>query len=103
MTPELLGQLERLAALNIEILPTTEIPSHFVLTRGEAVVLVERRAEGFGAIGSPGALSEKGGFAALVERQGRPFFIAKGEEREASEAEAAQVRQLYQDLKEALR
>ncbi len=101
MNPKLLAQLERLAASGIQILPVAEIASHFVLERKGCVVLVERLAGGFGAAGSPGALSENG-FAALVQRDGRDWFIGKKESREATEAEAAEARLLYRELREIL-
>jgi hypothetical protein len=101
VNPKLLAQLERLAASGIQILPVPEIASHFVLERKGCVVLVERREDGFGAVGSPGALSEKG-FAALVQRDGRDWFIGRNESREATENEAAEARGLYRDLREIL-
>ena len=101
MNPKLLAQLERLAASGIQILPVPEIASHFVLERKGCVVLVERREDGFGSAGSPGALSEKG-FAALVQRDGRDWFIGRNESREATEAEAAEARGLYRDLRAIL-
>ena len=101
MNPKLLVQLERLAASGIQILPVPEIASHFVLERNGCVVLVERREDGFGAIGSPGALSDQG-FAALVQRDGRDWFIGRNESREATESEAAEARGLYRDLREIL-
>jgi hypothetical protein len=101
VNPKLLVQLERLAASRIQILPVPEIASHFVLERNGCVVLVERREDGFGAIGSPGALSDQG-FAALVQRDGRDWFIGRNESREATESEAAEARGLYRDLREIL-
>jgi hypothetical protein len=101
VNPKLLAQLERIASSGIQILPVPEIASHFVLERGGCAVLVERREDGFGAIGSPGSLSDKG-FAALVQRDGRDWFIGKGESREATEAEAEEVRGLYRDLRAIL-
>jgi hypothetical protein len=101
VNPKLLAQLERIASSGIQILPVPEIASHFVLERGGCAVLVERREDGFGAIGSPGSLSDKG-FAALVQRDGRDWFIGKGESREATDTEAAEARRLYRDLREIL-
>lgn len=104
MDAELLAKLERVAALDISLLAAPEVTSHFLFTRDGAVVLVERRGEGFGAVGSPGMLSDRGGgFAALVERGGRTLFISKGEEREALPGEAERARRLFTDLKTALR
>jgi hypothetical protein len=101
MNPRLLAQLERIASSGIQILPVPEIATHFVLERNGCVVLVERLEDGFGAIGSPGSLSEKG-FSALVQRDGRDWFIGKGESRAATEAEAEEVRGLYRDLRAIL-
>jgi hypothetical protein len=101
VNPKLLAQLERIASSGIQILPVPEIASYFVLERNGCVVLVERREDGFGAIGSPGSLSEKG-FAALVVRDGRDWFIGKNESREARVSEAAEARGLYRDLQAIL-
>ena len=101
MNPKLLAQLERIAASGIQILPVAEIASYFVLERRGCVVLVERREDGFGSAGSPGALSEKG-FAALVQRDGHDWFIGKNESREATATEAEEARRLYRDLREIL-
>jgi hypothetical protein len=101
VNPKLLAQLERIASSSIQILPVPEIASHFVLERNGCAVLVERRENGFGAIGSPGSLSDKG-FSALVQRDGRDWFIGKNELRAATESEAAEARRLYRDLREIL-
>ena len=101
LTPELLAQFERLSAADIQILPTPEVTSHFVLERGGFVVLVERRDEGFGAVGSPGLLDDAG-FAVLVARDGGDAFVGKGNLRAASAEEAATARKLYRDLREIL-
>lgn len=101
MSPELLAQLERIASAGIQILPVPEISSHFVLERNGCVVLVERRVDGFGGIGSPGSLSDRG-FAALVLRDGRDWFIGKNESREATASEADEARRLYRELREIL-
>lgn len=103
MTPDVLIQLQKIAAAGIEIIPAPQTPSHFLFSRDGCVVLVERRGEGFGAIGSPGLLSEHGGFAALVQRDGESWFVAKGEERPAQPGEAEAARRLFTDLKSALR
>jgi hypothetical protein len=99
MTPEILAQLEALAAAGIRILPAPGVSSHFILERDGCVVLVERRGGGFGAAGSPGSLTAAGGFAALVDRGGAPWFVGKGESREASPEEAARARRLYADVR----
>lgn len=101
MDERLLGQLERLAGAGIQLLPTPELPHHFVFERAGCVVLVERRDGGFGGIGSPGALTERG-FEALVERGGGPVFVFKGEERRATAGEAEAARSLLRDVRQAL-
>lgn len=101
LNPKLLAQLERIAASGIQILPVPEIGTHFVLERNGCIVLAERREDGFGALGSPGSLSEKG-FAALVVRDGHDWFIGKNELREASDTEASEARRLYRDLRDIL-
>src|SRR5690242_7724330 len=94
--------LERLAAAGIEWLPLAGVETHYAFTRDGFVALVERAGEGFGAAGSSGLLTERG-FAALVWRNGRPLFAAKGFEREASAAEIQRLRAFASDLDRALR
>jgi hypothetical protein len=103
MDDQLIAKLEKIAAAGIQLLPTPEVPSHFVFERGGCVVLVERRGGGFGAVGSPGLLVEQGGFAALVERSGQSWFVWKGGERQADPAEAQTARQLFTELQTILR
>ncbi len=101
MTQEILARLERIAALGIRILPLAEIQSHFVFERDGCAVLVERRQGGFGGVGGPGLLVDSG-FAALVELDGRPWFLGKSLKRQATETEAQNARRLFTDLKTAL-
>jgi hypothetical protein len=101
VNPALLTSLERLAAAGIRILPVPQIATHFVLERAGCVVLVERNEEGFGGVGSPGSLSDKG-FAALVTRDGRDWFVGRDETRAATPEDAAEARRLYRDLREIL-
>lgn len=101
MPPSLVLQFERLAAAEIQLLPVPEVATHFVFEREGCVVLVERRGEGFGSIGSPGLLTA-GGFAALVTRDGQDWFVGKGESRAATGAEASAARRLYRDLRDIL-
>lgn len=102
MQGDLLGQLERIASAGIELIPAAEVGSHFLFARDGCVVLVERRGEGFGAVGSPGKLVEQGGFAALVRRNGEDWWVGKGEEQRAETGEAEAARRLFTDLKAAL-
>ncbi|MGB9611755.1 MAG: hypothetical protein ACPL7M_12345 [Bryobacteraceae bacterium] len=102
MSPELLQKLERIAALDIGLIPAAGISTHFVFERGGFVVLVERRGMDFGGIGSPGKLVEGHGFAALVRRGGQDWFVARGAQWPATPEEAAAARKLFTDLKAVL-
>ena len=93
--------LERLAAARIQLLPAAEIPNHYVFERDGFVALVERTPEGFGGIGSAGILTGSG-FAALVLRGERSYFVAKNFEQEASPEQVAALRRFSSDLNDAL-
>jgi len=99
---ETLVQIERIAAAGIRLIPVPEVTSHFLFERDGFVVLVERKGEAFGGLGSPGQLAESGGFAALVTRGGEDWFISKGTERRAHTGEAEAARRLFTELKAAL-
>ena len=92
---------ERLVEANINLLPTTQITTHFVFERDGFVSLVERRPEGFGRAGAPGLLTEKG-FAALIWRGGNAFFVGKGVEQAASPQQVELIRKFAADLENAL-
>lgn len=94
--------LERLAAAGIQLLPTSDIATHYVFERGGFVAMVERLDHGFGTIGSPGLLTEWG-FAALVWRQGKPWFVAKAHEYPAKDEQVEEARRFAADLEAALR
>ncbi len=94
-------KLEKLVAAGIQLLPAVEISTHFVFERDGFVALVERRADGFGGIGSAGMLTEKG-IAPLVRRGEECFFIAKGFEQRAEAAEVEKIRSFQSDLQNAL-
>ena len=102
MSPETLRQLERIGALGIGLIPAGGVATHFLFERAGFVVLVERRGDGFGRVGSPGKLVEGHGFAALVRRGGADWFVAKGGEWPASAGEAESARQLLTQLKTIL-
>ena len=95
------AKLERLVAAGIQLLPAVEITNHYVFERDGFVALVERRAEGFGGIGSAGRLTAKG-IAPLVLRGTAPFFVAKGFDQPATAEEVDQIRRFQADLKYAL-
>ncbi len=100
MTEKVLGQLARMAEMGIELIPAVE--SHFVFARAGCVVVVERKGDGFGGVGSPGLLVEDGGFAALVRRGEEDWFVGRGESRRAGKDEAEAARRLFTDLKAVL-
>jgi hypothetical protein len=95
------AKLERLAAAGIQLLPALEITTHYVFERDGFVALVERTADGFGGIGSAGLLTGAG-FAALLERGGRSYFVAKNFEMEARPEQVEALRRFSSDLREAL-
>ena len=94
--------MERLAAAGIQLLPAVEIGTHYCFERDGFVALVERTAEGFGGVGSAGILTGSG-FAALLQRDGRYYFVAKNFEREATAERVESLRRFSFDLKSALR
>jgi hypothetical protein len=94
--------LERLAAAGIQLLPAVEITTYYVFERDNFIALVERAPDGFGGIGSAGILTGSG-FAALIERGDRFYFVAKGFEQEAEPARVDALKRFSADLKEALR
>ncbi len=91
-------QLQRLAAAGIQPLPLEGLETHFVFARDGFVALVERKGDGFGAVGIPGLLTRKG-FAALLWRGDRAFFVAKGFEEPATEEQVASLRKFDADLR----
>ena len=93
--------LRRLVDANIQLLPTTRITTHFVFERDGFVSLVERRANGFGRVGTPGLLSEKG-FAALIWRGENAFFAGKGTEQSATSEQVELIRKFAADLEAAI-
>ena len=94
-------KLEKLVAAGIQLLPVVEISTHFVFERDGFVALVERRAEGFGGIGSAGMLTEKG-IAPLIRRGEQSYFVAKDFEQRAEAAEVEKIRRFQADLQNAL-
>jgi len=91
---------EKLVAAGIQIVPA-EMTSHFILERDGFVAFVERREQGFGNIGAPGLMTERG-FAALIWRGDQPFFVGKGFEQPASAEQVQKIRSFASDLANAL-
>lgn len=94
-------KLQKLVAARIQLLPALQIGSHFVLERDGFVALVERKDEGFGAIGTAGLLTMKGP-APLVWRGNDPWFVTKSFEQPATDEQVASLRAFQVDLQGAL-
>ncbi|MBZ5608664.1 MAG: hypothetical protein LAP38_10425 [Acidobacteriia bacterium] len=94
------AQLESLAAAGIHIVPS-EIASHLIVERDGFVAFIERREHGLCNIGAPGLATEQG-FAALVWRGERAFFVGKGFEQPASEQQVQDLRAFANDLEKAV-
>ena len=94
------NRLEKLAAAGIQIIPAG-VTSHFILERDGFVAFVERKGDDFGNIGAPGLMTDKG-FAALIWRGERPYFIARGFEQAASGEDVQKIRRFSNDLEGAL-
>jgi hypothetical protein len=92
---------EQLVAAGITLLPAAELNNHFVFERAGFIALVERRGGGFGQVGAPGLLGEKG-MALLVWRGEQAFFVAKGWERAAAKEEVDALRLFRADLERIL-
>jgi hypothetical protein len=93
--------LQRLVDAKIQLLPTTQISTHFVFERDGFVSLVERKDNAFGRVGTPGLLTEKG-FSALIWRGENAFFIGKGTEQAATADQVELIRRFAADLELAL-
>lgn len=83
------------------MLPAAEITAHYVFERDGFVALVERAPNGFGGVGSAGILTGNG-FAALIRRGERSYFVAKNFEQEARPEQVAALRRFSADLNAAL-
>ena len=101
MSPELLQKLERLQGAGIELVPFNAMINHYLLARGGFVALVEKVPEGFGKIGAPGIMTEKG-FACLIWRERQAFFVAKGFDQQATIEQIEGLRVFSADLNQAL-
>ena len=100
MTEDLTRALERITAAGIELLPAG-LAGHFVFERNGFICLVERTGDGFGHIGAPGLMTEKG-FAALVWRGNDGWFVGKGFEQPATAQQVEDIRAFAADLRAAL-
>ena len=83
------------------MLPAVEITTHYVFERDGFIALVERAPTGFGSIGSAGILTGNG-FAALIHRGARSYFVAKNFEQQAQPEQIEALKRFSVDLKSAL-
>jgi hypothetical protein len=95
------AKLEKLAAAGIDLVPLSDMARHFVFTRDGFVSLVERRDDGFGAIGAAG-LATEAGFAALAWRGEMPYFVTREFEQPATQIDVERLRAFERDLRAAL-
>jgi hypothetical protein len=89
----------RLASRGIQLVSETR--AHYLFSRDQFVVLVERKGDGFGSIGSTGMMTETG-LAYLMWRGGCPLLKGRSIEVEAAADQVAAMRQFSSDLQEAL-
>jgi len=101
MDASMIARLERLVEAGVSLLPLAQLEQHYVFTRDDMAVLVERRGEGFGGIGSPGRITANG-FEPLIDDGGAAWFVFKGQRQAASAEDAGAARKLLHDLKAAL-
>lgn len=95
-------QLEQLAQLGIEPMSVPGQERHTFFVRGELAALVERTREGtFGRIGTAGLMSEHG-LAMLMWRDGKPFFVVRNHEAEATPESVEALRAFTSDLERVL-
>ncbi len=98
----MIAVLERLVAARIQLLPDTGITTHFVFERDGFAALVQRQGEGFGGMGAPGLMTEKG-LAVLIWREHEPWFVRKAFERHATDEEVTAMLSFAADLEAALK
>jgi hypothetical protein len=100
VTDEIARALERVAAAGIQLLPAG-LTSHSVFERNGFICLVERVGDGFGHIGAPGLMTERG-FATLVWRGDDGWFVGKGIEQPAEAGQVEGIRAFAADLQATL-
>lgn len=92
---------ERLVAAGIELLPGPGSGTHFLFAREGFGALVQRSGDGFGSIGAPGLMTDRG-LAMLVWRGPEAWFVTKGYEGRAPDEHVAEMRRFARDLATAL-
>jgi hypothetical protein len=92
--------LERLAEAGIQLLPI-ELETHFMCERDGFVALVERRKEGFGAVGAAGLLTSTG-LAPMVWRGTKAVFVSRRAAQDATPEQVETIRRFQSDLEAAI-
>lgn len=95
-------KFRKLVDANIELLPLSELTTHFVFHRDGFAALVDRVQDGFGRVGSAGLLTDKG-IAPLLWRNEAAFFVLKDLQELATPLQVRQLRDFQNDLETALR
>jgi hypothetical protein len=95
------GVFERIAAAGFASQKMPGSTGHYVFERDGLLALVEKSGEGFGSVGNPGVMTERG-FAVLVWRGGVPVFACKGHELPAGTERVEAARRFSGDLRAAL-
>ena len=93
--------LQCLDAAGINLVAGSDTSTHVILERDGFILLVERTEDGFGGIGSPGLLTERG-FAALIRRDDEAFFVAKDFEQPATEQQVTAAREFLNIVKNCI-
>lgn len=99
---KLVEKLKRLAELNIHLVPLQGLENYYVFARERFVALVRKTGEGFGPVGSAGLLTEQG-MAVVIWKHGKPYFVAKNWQSEATEEEIARLRKFANDLEQVIK
>jgi hypothetical protein len=95
MAPEIAA---RLRERGFQVVDTA---THYLLSRGECIALLERTPAGPGSLGSTGILTPNG-LAYLVLREGCDMLAARGSLVPATPAQSEAVRAFSADLKSIL-
>jgi hypothetical protein len=101
IAPETLAKLERLAAVGVRIVPAPGLERYLLLEKEGLYALVEHTPGGFGAVGSPGIMTEQG-FAPLILGGKECAFVCKSYRQTATRDEVTAVRSFFTQLKQAL-
>ena len=91
------GKIERLALAGINLVPA-DLEKHYIVERGGFLALIDRVSL---RAGTAGLLTEKG-LAPLMWREHHAWFVARGFEQPATDAQVEEIRAFQRDLESAL-